>query len=147
MGVLAENRKARQNYEIIETFEAGLVLFGQEVKSVSQGRIQLAGAYIALRGGELFLLGSIIPPYQPQNAGDYAPDRTRKLLVHKREIRYLIGKTQEKGLTLLPLKVYTKKAKIKLEFALARGKKQYDKRDAIRKRESKREIERALKRG
>lgn len=148
MAVLAENRKVRFDYEILETLEAGLVLRGQEVKSVSLGRINLAGSYVVIRGKEAFLLGASIPAYQPKNVWKgYQEDRTRKLLLHKKELSWLLGKTKERGLTLLPLRVYTKGATIKLEIALAKGRKMHDKRTALRKRETQREIEQAIKRG
>src|SRR3989344_4804192 len=128
MKTLAENRKAYFDYEILEKFEAGMVLTGQEVKSIRSGRINLAGSYIILRrpadGGspEAFLLNAQIPPYQPTNSPpDYDPAHSRKLLLHKSEIKYLIGKAQDKRLTLAPLRVYTKKNKIKLEFGLGKG--------------------------
>ena len=148
MAVYADNRKAHFNYEILETFQAGLALNGQEVKSIKSGRVQLAGSYVVPRGEELFLVGAHIPAYQPANApGDYNPERDRRLLLRKEEIQYLLGKIKERGLTLVPLKVYTDKRNLKLEFGLARGKKGKDKREDIRKREAKREIERALKHG
>lgn len=148
MPTLAENRKAKFDYDILETFQAGLVLQGQEVKSIRLGRMNLTGSYIVLQKGELFLVGSHVPPYQPKNAsGGYDQERGRKLLVRKQELNTLIGKSKERGLTLLPLKVYTQKHKIKLEFALAKGQKKYDKREKIKKRESDREIEREMKRG
>ncbi len=148
MSIFAENRKAHFGYEILETFHAGLVLQGQEVKSIRLGRISIAGSYVIAHGQELFLRGAIISPYQPANAPrNYNQGRDRKLLLRKEEIRYLLGKSKEKGLTLIPLKVYTNKRNIKLEFGLARGKKKEDKREDIKKREAKREIERALKRG
>ncbi|MFH1180887.1 MAG: SsrA-binding protein SmpB [bacterium] len=147
MEILAENRKAYFNYEILEKFEAGIALIGQEVKSIKNGRISLQASYVIIsQDGEPFLIGANVPPYQPKNApGDYNPERSRKLLLKKKEIRYLIGKSQEKSLTLIPLKVYTLKGKIKLEFGLAKGKKQYDKRETFKKRDVKREIERELK--
>ena len=132
----------------METFQAGLALQGQEVKSARLGRISLAGSYVVVRGEELFLRGATISPYQPTNApSNYNPERDRKLLLHKEEIQYLLGKAKEKGLTLVPLRVYNSKRKIKLEFGLARGKKKEDKRENLKKREAKREIERALKYG
>jgi SsrA-binding protein len=148
MGILAENRKAKFDYNILETFQAGLVLNGQEVKSIRLGRMNLTGSYVILQKGELFLVGSQVPPYQPKNASaGYDAGRSRKLLVRKQELNSLIGKSRERGLTLLPLKVYTQKHKIKLEFALAKGQKKYDKREKIKKREAEREIEREMKRG
>jgi SsrA-binding protein len=148
MGILAENRKAKFDYTILQAFQAGLVLNGQEVKSIRLGRMNLTGSYVALQKGELFLVGSQVPRYQPKNApAGYSPERSRKLLVRKQELNSLIGKSKERGLTLLPLRVYTQKHKIKLEFALAKGQKKYDKREKIKKREADREIERELKRG
>jgi SsrA-binding protein len=146
--ILAENKKAYFNYEILEKFEAGISLIGQEVKSLKTRGVNLAGSYVILKGEEVFWVGTHIPPYQPKNAPpDYNPERERKLLLKKSEINYLIGKSKQKGLTLIPLKLYTTKSgKIKLEFALARGKKKIDKRELIKKREVEREIRRALKR-
>jgi len=146
MGVLSENKKAYFNYEILEKIEAGIALIGQEVKSIKTGRINLAGSYVGLANNELFLIGANVPPYQPKNAPpDYLPERPRKLLLKKQEINYLIGKIKEKGLTLVPLRIYTKKAKIKIEFGIARGKKKADKRDSIKKKALNKEIERELK--
>jgi len=145
MKVFAENRKAYFNYEILEKFEAGMVLTGQEVKSIKSGRINLAGSYVVLKNSEVYLIGANVPPYQPQNAPtDYDPSQSRKLLLNKKEINYLIGKSAERGLTLVPLKVYTKNRRIKLEFGLGKGKKKFDKRETIKKREVEREIERYL---
>jgi len=149
MKIFAENKKAYFNYEILEKFEAGMSLVGQEVKSIRMNRINLAGSYVVIdKNSEAYLVGANIPPYQPKNMpGDYDPQRSRKLLLRKKEIRYLIGKSRQSGLTLIPLRVYTNDGKIKLEFGLAKGKKQFDKREAIGKRELNREIQRALKRG
>jgi len=145
MKPLAENRKAYFNYEILEKYEAGISLIGNEVKSIKGGHMSLEGSYVVIRGGEAFLLGAHVPPYQPKNAPkDYSPERTRKLLLRRDELNYLIGKTQEKGLTLVPLKVYTLKSNIKVEFAIARGKKTRDKRETIKKREAEREIKREI---
>lgn len=146
MTVFAENRKAHFDYEILETFEAGLVLSGSEVKSIQNGRMNLAGSYINFHDGGLYLVGSSVAPYQPKNQPtDYDPFRSRKLLLRKNEIAALAGKIKQKGLTLVPLKAYNKGRRIKLEFAVVRGKKQYDKRSAISKREAERKIERELK--
>lgn len=146
MKVLAENKKAYFNYEILEKFEAGISLIGQEVKSIKTRGVSLAGSYVVLRESEVFWIGINIPPYQPKNAPkDYNPARTRKLLLKKSEIKYLIGKTMQKGLTLVPLRVYTKNGKIKLEFGIAKGKKKADKRELIKKREIEREIQKELK--
>jgi len=146
MKILAENRKAKFDYEILEKFEAGLVLLGQEVKAIKTGRMSLRGSYVVFKREELYLIGANIPPYQPKNAlPDYDPERSRKLLLNKSEIKHLIGKTKEKGLTLITLKVYTKYAKIKLEFGIGKGKKRPDKRETIKKRDVDRIIERELK--
>jgi len=146
MTTLSENKKAYFNYEILDKFEAGMVLLGQEVKSIKTGRINLAGSYVVLKNNEVYLIGCHIPAYQPKNAPpDYNPERSRKLLLKKSEIKYLIGKSKQKGLTLVPLRVYTKRGKIKIEFAVARGKKKVDKRELIKKREAEREIRRELK--
>jgi len=148
MKILAENRKALFNYEILEKFEAGISLIGQEVKSLKTRGVNLAGSYVVVKDSELFWIGVKIPPYQPKNAPpDYNPERSRKLLLKKAEIKYLIGKSRQKGLTLIPLKLYTRKGKIKIEFAVCKGKKKFDKREQIRKKEIEREIQRALKRG
>ena len=143
--MFAENRKARFDYEILDTFEAGLVLSGAEVKSIKNGRMNLTGSYVNFHDSELYLVGSSIAPYQPKNQpADYDPFRSRKLLLRKKEITSLIGKIKQKGLTLVPLKVYNKGRRIKLEFAVARGKKQYDKREVIAKRETARNIARSI---
>ncbi|PIQ74984.1 MAG: SsrA-binding protein [Candidatus Portnoybacteria bacterium CG11_big_fil_rev_8_21_14_0_20_40_15] len=146
MPELAFNKKTLYDYEVLEKYEAGLVLTGHEVKSAKKGHLSLQGSYVVIRGEEAWLLNSSISPFQPKNAPpDYDPLRTKKLLLHKHEIASLIGKTHQKGLTLVPLRVYTKKAKVKLEFALARGKRKADKREKIIKRETKRDIDRALR--
>jgi SsrA-binding protein len=143
---IIENKKAYFNYQILEKFEAGISLIGQEVKSIKSGRINLAGAYVVLKNSEVYLIGANVSPYQPKNAPlDYNPERSRKLLLKKSEIKHLIGKVQQKGLTLVPLRIYTKRGKIKLEFGTAKGKKKVDKRELIKKRETKREMERELK--
>ena len=145
MEALAENKRAYFDYEILEMFEAGLVLEGHEVKSVKTGRAAIKGAYAIMRGSEAYILGMHIPPYQQANTPpDYDPDRTRKLLLTKKEISYLTGKTAEKGLTLLPLKVYTKHGLCKLSLGLGKGKKKTDKRQTIKARESKRHIDRII---
>ncbi|OGZ22127.1 MAG: SsrA-binding protein [Candidatus Nealsonbacteria bacterium RIFCSPLOWO2_12_FULL_39_31] len=146
MEIFSENKKAYFNYEIKEKFRAGVVLTGQEVKSIRLGRISLAGSYVVFKDSQIYLIGAKIPAYQPKNASaNYNPERPRKLLLNKSEINYLIGKSSEKGLTLIPIKVYTENAKIKLEFGIARGKKKYDKKETIRKREDRREINAELK--
>ncbi len=141
-----ENRKAWHDYEILEKFEAGLELKGFEVKTLKGKRGALVGSRVIIRGGEAYIVGMNIPPYQPKNTPEgYNPQRTRRLLLQKREISYLGGKTQEKGLTLIPLEVYTKRGLLKISFAVARGLKKYDKREIIKKREVEREMERWLK--
>lgn len=146
--VLAENKKALFDYQVQETFRAGIVLKGQEVKSIRLGRMNLKGSFVLVKQNEVFLLGSHIPPYQPNNLREeYNPTRTRKLLLKKKEIRHLVGFTGQKGLTMVPLSVYNDEHnKIKVEFAIVKGKKQVDKREAIKKRETDREIQQALKR-
>ncbi len=141
MKILSDNKKAHFDYEILEKFDAGMILIGQEVKSIRLGRMSLAGSYVVFEKGEPYLIGAKIPPYQPKNApSNYNDQRQRKLLLNKSEIDYLLGKTNQKGLTLVPIKVYTKGAVIKLEFGLARGRKKHDKREIIKKRETEREI-------
>ncbi|NLJ86946.1 MAG: SsrA-binding protein SmpB [Firmicutes bacterium] len=143
--VIADNRKARHDYHIEETFEAGMVLTGTEVKSLRAGRANLRDSYAAVENGELFLYNMHISPYTHGNMFNHDPKRTRKLLMHKREIMRLLGQTQEKGYTLVPLRVYFRRGIAKLELALARGKKLYDKREAIARRDERRRIERILK--
>jgi len=146
MPSLATIPRAKYDYHILETYEAGLVLTGYEVKAIKTGLISLKGSYVAIKNEEVWLINAFIPPYQPKNTpADYQPDRTRKLLLNKKEIKGLIGRSKQKGLTLIPLRVYTKKGKIKLGFALGRGKKQFDKRRKIKERENKRTIDRALR--
>jgi len=147
MPALATNPRAKFDYHIIETYEAGLVLSGFEAKAVKNNRLTLKGSYVTIKNREAFLINAQIMPYQPKNTpADYDPSRTRKLLLHKKEIKSLIGRIKEKGLTLTPISVYTKRNRGKLEFGLGRGKKKVDKREKIKKRESDRKMERALKR-
>ncbi|HOK00619.1 MAG TPA: SsrA-binding protein SmpB [Candidatus Pacearchaeota archaeon] len=144
--IFSENKKAYYNYNILEKFEAGISLLGTEVKSIKEGRINLSGSYIMVKNNEVFLVGAKIPPYQPKNAPlNYNPERDRKLLLTKKEINYLLGKSKEKGLTLIPLKVYTKNTKIKIEFGIAKGKKKFDKKEIIKKREIQKEINKEMK--
>lgn len=146
MSSFIENKKARFNYEITETKEAGIELLGPEVKSIKGGLGSLEGAYAVVRGGEVFLMGSNIPPYQAGNMpGDYDPLRTRKLLLTKKEIVELAQMEQEKKLTIVPLSMYNKKGKVKVSLGIARGKKKFDKRETIKKRDDMREIRRSLK--
>lgn len=142
----AENRRAFHDYEILEKYEAGIVLKGHEVKAVKTGKISIAGSYVKISDSEAFLIGATISPYQPKNTPkDYDSQKTRKLLLNKKEIAELIGKSKEKGLTIVPLKVYDRRGKIKLEVGLAKARKKRDKREVIRKKEEKRKIERVLK--
>jgi SsrA-binding protein len=141
------NRKARHDYSIEETYEAGLVLTGGEVKSLREGRANLKDSYARIDKGEAILLNAHISNYEPAHYFNVDPTRTRKLLMHKKEILRLMGRVQERGFTLVPLRLYFKKGRAKVELALARGKKMYDKRATIREREVKRDIERAMRRG
>jgi SsrA-binding protein len=143
--VISTNRKARHDYHIEESYEAGIVLTGTEVKSVRNTRVNLKDSYARIENGEIFLYNMHISPYEPGNRFNHDPLRVRKMLMHKREIGRLTGKTQEKGYALIPLKIYLKKGLVKLELGLARGKKLYDKRRDIAERDSKREMERAFR--
>ncbi len=143
--IVAQNKKARHDYFIEETIEAGIVLSGTEVKSIRQGKVNLKDSYATIEGGEVMLNGMHISPYEQGNIFNKDPLRPRKLLLHKREINRLTGYTQQKGLTLVPLQLYFKRGKVKLELGIAKGKKLYDKRDDIAKRDAKREIDRRLK--
>ena len=146
MKVYSENKKAGFDYEVVEKYEAGIVLFGQEVKSIKTGHINLGGSYITMASGEPFLVGVKVPPYQPNNAGaDYNEERQRKLLLNKKEIDYLAGRTKTKGFSLIPLKVYENNGRIKLEFGLAKGKRKYDKKEKIKDRDVDREVNRELR--
>jgi len=142
----AENRKARFNYEFLEKYEAGIELLGIEVKSVRNGQMSLEGAFVIIRGGEAFLINANIPPYQVKNTPkDYDPLRNRKLLLTKKEINELSGSDKNKSLTIVPISVYNKNRKIKLEIALVKGKKKFDKRETLKKRDTDREIRREYK--
>ena len=143
--VVCQNKKARYNYEILEVIEAGMVLLGTEVKSLRQGRANLKDSYARIKAGELYLMQCHISPYSHAYHDNHEPDRVRKLLVHKREIKRLQGKTQEKGLTLVPLKIYFKDGKAKVELGLARGKRMYDKRETLKRKTEQRDMERAIK--
>ncbi|HHW00578.1 MAG TPA: SsrA-binding protein SmpB [Clostridiaceae bacterium] len=142
---VAQNKKARHDYFIEQTFEAGIVLSGTEVKSVRQGMVNLKDSYATIENGEVFINGMHISPYEKGNIFNKDPMRARKLLLHKSEIRRLIGYTQQKGLTLVPLKVYFRGSLVKVELAVARGKKLFDKRADIAERDAKREIDRKMK--
>lgn len=144
--VVSDNRQARFLYEILETFEAGIVLTGTEVKSIRAGKVNLRDSFAQLRGGEAFLLNAHISPHSSAGqAFNHDPRRTRKLLLHRQEINRLIGKVEQKGLTLVPLKMHLKNGRVKVELALGKGKKLHDKRETIKARQDKREMERALK--
>lgn len=139
------NRKARHEYHILQTYEAGIVLVGTEVKSLREGKANLVDSYAKIKNGEVWLVSAHISEYRQGNINNHNPTRDRKLLLNKSEIRKLIGKTKEKGLTLIPLRMYFKNGRVKVELALAKGKKSYDKRDAIAKRDFQREQERKIK--
>jgi len=146
MAIYAENRKARFNYEFLEKYETGIEFLGTEVKSVRGGQMSLEGAFVIVRGGEAFLINANIPPFQPKNAPkDYDPLRNRKLLLTKKEIATLAGNEKNKSLTIVPVSVYNKNRKIKVEIALVKGKKKFDKRETLKKRDTDREIRREYK--
>ncbi len=143
--VAAQNKKARHDYFIEQTLEAGIVLSGTEVKSIRQGKVNLKDSYATIKDGEVILNGMHISPYEQGNIFNKEPLRDRKLLLHRYEINKLIGTIQQKGLSLVPLQVYFKRGKVKVELGIAKGKKLYDKRDDIAERDAKREIDRKLK--
>ena len=147
MAILLENKKAHFDYEILEKLEAGLELLGREVKSLRNKQGSLAGSRAIVRGGEAFLVGMTITPYQTKNVhGENPEQRTIKLLLTKKEINYMAGKSEEKGLTIIPLNIHTLGKKIKAEIGLARGKKKFEKREKIKKRDTEREMRREMKR-
>jgi len=143
--VIAKNRRASFEYELGETLEAGLALLGTEVKSIREGRVNLRDSFARVEEGEVFLYNVHISPYSHRGYADHEPTRPRKLLLHRQEIRKLIGRTVERGLTLVPLRVYFKGGKVKMAVSLARGKQAHDKREAIKKREADRETRAAVK--
>lgn len=143
---IAVNRRARHEFHIEETFEAGIVLQGSEVKALREGKANLKDSYGRLEGEEVFLWNAHISPYGPASQFGHEPTRARKLLLHRQEIARLQGKVKERGLTLIPLRLYFKNGRAKVELALARGKKQHDKRESIKEREMRREIDRAMRR-
>ena len=145
--IVATNRRARHEYEILETFEAGLVLRGTEVKSLRTGQVNFKDSYATVRNSELWLLGCHISPYSHGTDANHDPERDRKLLLHRREIRRLTGKIAERGLTVVPLKLYFKAGRAKIEIGLARGKKLHDKRATLRERETRREMDKAVRAG
>jgi len=143
---IARNPRARHDYHILETWDAGVVLTGTEVKSLRAGRASLVGAFARVRGGEVWLEAVNIPPYDAGNRHNHDPLRTRKLLLHRREIRRLIGAVEQKGLALIPLELYFAGNHVKVKIALGRGKAEHDRRDDIRRREAEREMARAVRR-
>src|SRR5512135_2002221 len=142
---LADNRKAHHDYHLLETFEAGVVLLGTEVKAIREGRVNLRDSFARVEGGEVFLYNVNISPYSHRGYANHEPLRRRKLLLHRDEIRKLIGKTVERGMTLVPIRLYFKKGRVKVAVSLAKGKKEYDKRETIKRRESDRETRAAIK--
>ncbi len=146
-GDVATNRQASFRYNLLERYECGIVLTGTEVKSLREGKAQLKDAYATVRDGEVWLIGLYIPPYGPASRENHAPERDRKLLLHAREIERLIGQTKEKGLTIVPTRLYFSgpRSRAKVEIAVARGKDLYDKRDSIRKRDMARDVQRELR--
>jgi SsrA-binding protein len=144
--VVASNRRARRNYTVVETIEAGLALVGSEVKSLREGRLDLKDSYALVRDGEVYLVGTYIAPYEFAREGGHEPERDRKLLLHRREIDRIGGQIAEKGLTVIPLQVYFKDGKAKVELGLAKGKTSYDKRETLKERDHEREMERAAAR-
>ena len=145
-GIVADNRKARHDYDIEESYEAGMVLTGSEIKSVRAGRMNLRGSYARIVNGEVLLYDTHISPYEQSGTFfNHEPTRPRKLLLHRREISRMSGQVREKGMTIVPLKVYFKNRRAKLEIGIARGKKLYDKREDVAKRDAQREIDRAMK--
>jgi SsrA-binding protein len=142
---IAENRKAYHDYHLLETFEAGLVLLGTEVKAIREGRVNLRDSFARVEDGEVFIYNMSISPYSHRGYADHEPLRRRKLLLHRGEIRKLIGKTVEKGMTLVPVRMYFKNGRVKIAVSLAKGKKEFDKRETIKRREADRETRAAIK--
>ena len=142
---IAENRKAFHDYHLLETFEAGLVLLGTEVKAIREGRVNLRDSFARVEGAEVWIYNIHINPYSHRGYSDHEPTRRRKLLLHRQEIRKLIGKTVERGMTLVPTRLYFKNGRVKVAIALAKGKKEYDKRETERRREADRETRAAIK--
>lgn len=143
---VARNKKALHDYHIIDTYEAGIVLAGPEVKSIRAGKVSLNEAFARIDGNEAWLYGLHVSPYDPASRWNVEPTRNRKLLLHRREIRRLIGATQQEGFTLVPLELYLKDGRVKVGIALARGKKRFDKREDMKKRDAEREMQRAVRR-
>ena len=145
MRLVTRNRKARHDYAILDRFEAGIALQGTEVKSLRAGKANLKDSYAAVERGEVFLYNAHISAYEPGTRFNHDPERVRKLLLHRAEIRRLIGRVQQQGLTLVPLSIYFRRGKAKIELALARGKRRFDKRESIARREAERDMDRAMK--
>lgn len=143
--MIAQNRRARHDYFLEEEFEAGISLAGTEVKSLRAGRVNFRDSYAVIRNEEVYIVGLYISPYEQGNINNKDPERDRKLLLHKYEIRKLIGKTEQKGYSLVPTKIYFRRNKVKIEIALAKGKRQYDKRQAIKEKDARREIDKKMK--
>ncbi len=143
--IIADNRKARFDYEILETFEAGMALTGSEVKSIRNKQVQLKDSYVSFIGDEAFLQNAHISEYKASSYNNHAPERLRKLLLHRRELEKIYGALREKGLSCVPLKIYFKNGRIKLEIALAKGKKQHDKRESIKRKDATRELKQQMK--
>jgi SsrA-binding protein len=146
ISIVCQNRKAHHDYEIVETIEAGIALLGTEVKSLREGRANLKDSYARIRKGEAYLVGVHISAYSHASFDNHDPERVRKLLLHRQEIKRLMGKTQERGFSLIPLKIYFKNGKVKVELALGRGKKSYDKRESLKRKQETRELDRVRKR-
>ncbi|MCC7404358.1 MAG: SsrA-binding protein SmpB [Bdellovibrionales bacterium] len=144
--LIADNRKARFDYDILDTYEAGIVLMGSEVKALRAGQCTLKDAYVAFQGHEAFLQNSHIPIYKPSSYNNHHPERLRKLLLHEEELNKIAAAIQEKGLSCVPLKIYFKRGKVKVELGLGRGKKKHDKRDSIKKRDVTRELQKSMRR-
>ncbi len=143
--IVAENRKAFHDYHVLETFEAGVALLGTEVKAIREGRVNLRDSFGRVEGGEVFVFNVHISPYSHRGYAEHEPLRRRKLLLHKQEIRKLIGKTTERGMTIVPLRLYFKEGRVKVAIGLAKGKKEYDRRETIKRRETERESRAAIK--
>src|SRR3954452_9609622 len=142
---IAENRKAFHDFHLLETFEAGLVVLGTEVKAIREGRVNLRDSFARVEGGEVYLYNVNISPYSHRGYAEHEPLRRRKLLLHRNEIQKLVGKTVEKGLTLVPVRMYFKNGRVKVALSLARGKKDYDKRETVKRRDADRETRAAIK--
>lgn len=145
MSTLALNRKARYDFTILQTYEAGIVLSGQEVKSVKAGQVSLNGSFVHVRNGEAYLTNAHIAPYAKAATSGYSPEQDRKLLLNKKELLDIADRRNAEGLTLVPLSVYIKRGKVKVEIGLARGKRKYEKRDTIKKRETQKEIRKTVR--